>query len=282
MLSIVIANYNYGRFLEDAIRSVFLQDMGDKVELIICDAASTDNSVDIIKKYESKIAWWCSEKDGGQSAAFNKGFSHARGKYLTWLNADDVLVAGCLKKVITEMERHPDCEWFTGNFFRFLESDKTIMQIGWGPHIYPRWMQTRRSPLVIFGPTTFFSRKIYEQVGRINESMHFCMDNDLWYRFVQAGVKQRRIRCFCWAFRMHEASKTAEFGNHKMSKEALSIGDPELAAMRQRLGLKKKKSILFRFVILGLRFIDGSLLMRMLYKWTMIGKVYKIRMREVV
>lgn len=279
ILSIVIANYNYGRFLEDAVRSVLLQNMGDKVELIICDAASTDNSVEIIRKYESRIAWWCSEKDGGQSAAFNKGFSHARGKYLTWLNADDVLVAGCLKKVIAEMERHPDCEWFTGNFFRFLESDKTVIQIGWGPHIYPKWMQTRRSPLVIFGPTTFFSKKIYEQVGRINETMHFCMDNDLWYRFVQAGVKQRRIRCFCWAFRMHEASKTAEFGDHKMSQEALSIGDPELAAMRKRLGLKKKKSVLSRLIIIGLRFIDGSLLMRMIYKWTMMGKVYKMGIR---
>ena len=96
ILSIVIANYNYGRFLEDAIRSVCLQNMGDKIELIICDAASTDNSLEIIRKYASKIAWWCSEKDGGQSAAFNKGFSHARGKYLTWLNADDVLVSGCL------------------------------------------------------------------------------------------------------------------------------------------------------------------------------------------
>ena len=88
ILSIVIANYNYGRFLEDAVRSVLLQNMGDKVELIICDAASTDNSVDIIKKYagglppnilrsewsgpDSKlqtsnsklITWWCSEKDG--------------------------------------------------------------------------------------------------------------------------------------------------------------------------------------------------------------------------
>ena len=88
LLSIVIANYNYGRFLEDAIKSVLSQDMGDKVELIICDAASSDNSVEIIKKYADKISWWVSEEDKGQSDAFNKGFAHATGKYGCWLNAD--------------------------------------------------------------------------------------------------------------------------------------------------------------------------------------------------
>ena len=112
LFSIIIANYNYGRFLEEAIQSVIAQEMGDKVELIVCDAASMDNSQEIIKKYacglppnilrtdwqlltnpprltsnnSQLISWWCSEKDGGQSAAFNKGFSHARGKYLTCLN----------------------------------------------------------------------------------------------------------------------------------------------------------------------------------------------------
>ena len=265
ILSIVIANYNYGRFLENAIRSVISQDVGDKVELLICDAASTDNSVSVIKKYEKHIAWWCSEKDGGQSEAFNKGFSHARGRYLTWLNADDILLAGCLKQVIAEMERHPDCEWFTGNFIRFLESDKSIMEIGWGPHIYPYWMQTKKSPLVIFGPTTFFSKKIYEQVGRINEKMHFCMDNDLWYRFVSAGVKQRRIRCLCWAFRMHEASKTAEFGDHKMSQESLLVAMPELTEMRIRLNVKHR--IIPRLVIIALRILDGSIFVRAIMKY---------------
>lgn len=303
ILSIVIANYNYGRFLEDAIRSVLLQNMGEEVELIICDASSTDNSVEIIRKYanglppntsyfdwiashpsshisQHLISWWCSEKDGGQSAAFNKGFSHARGKYLTWLNADDVLVLGCLKKVVSEMEKHPDCEWFTGNFFRFLESDKTIMEIGWGPHIYPRWMQTKRAPLVIFGPTTFFSKKVYEQVGRINESMHFCMDNDLWYRFVQAGVKQRRVRCFCWAFRMHEASKTAEFGDHKMPQNLRDVAYPELAAMRKRLGIHR--NIWFRLAIIIWRFVDGSIAVRAILKKRLMGKTMRMDSMEAV
>ena len=139
LFSIVIANYNFGRFLEDAIRSVIAQDMGEQVELIICDAASTDNSVEIIKKYaqglppntlrsewnnpssESKlndvnlITWWCSEKDGGQSAAFNKGFAHARGRFLTWLNADDLLLPDSLRSIADAIHDNPTCQWFVGN-----------------------------------------------------------------------------------------------------------------------------------------------------------------------
>jgi len=79
LLSIVIANYNYGRFLESAILSVVSQELADKVELIVCDGGSTDDSVEIIKKYSGQISWWVSEKDNGQSDAFNKGFAHARG-----------------------------------------------------------------------------------------------------------------------------------------------------------------------------------------------------------
>ena len=156
LLSIVIANYNYGHFLEDAIQSVIAQDMGDKVELIICDAASTDNSVEIIKKYANglppntsyydwaknnsfltpnaqrltpKITWWCSEKDGGQSAAFNKGFFHARGRFLTWLNADDILLPGALGSLEKAIAAHPYCEWFVGGVM-WLDRGLRIIKCG--------------------------------------------------------------------------------------------------------------------------------------------------------
>lgn len=265
LLSIVIANYNYGRYLEDAIKSVFGQNVGDKVELIICDAASTDNSVDIIKKYADKIAWWCSEKDGGQSEAFNKGFSRARGKYLTWLNADDILVKGCLAKIIKEFELHPECEWFTGNFFRFTE-DGNVIEIGWGPRWLPSFLQTVHQPVAVYGPTTFFSKRIYEQVGRIKEDQHFMMDADLWIRFIMAGIKQRRIGTMCWAFRMHSDSKTAEYGEHKLSPGQRAKFEEERSKSLRDTGFKSSK--LNSFAIKVWRILDGSFLKRLYLRRT--------------
>ena len=290
LLSIVIANYNYGRYLEDAIRSV-LDQADERVELIICDAASSDNSVEIIKKYvnglppnthvdewmsqssdhqdvampDQVITWWCSEKDGGQSAAFNKGFSHARGKYLTWLNADDVLVPGCLEKVFKAFIRNPDCQWFTGNAFRFLE-DGSVMEIIWGPHYYPLMLQHRNSPIVVFGPSSFFSRELYQAVGRIDEQLHYAMDNDLWIRFMQAGVIQRRVNCLVWAFRMHEESKTAEFGVHQLSAAAHQRLLEEGRISAEKSGYKM--SMFLHLLVRLWRCLDGSMFRRAYLRYT--------------
>ena len=217
LLSVVIVNYNYGRFIDAAIRSVLEQDIPE-VELIVVDGGSTDESVEIIKRYEQKLAWWCSEKDKGQADAFNKGFSHAKGKYLTWVNADDMLVSGCLSKVINTMKSHPCCEWFTANFYR-IDRWGRKMESFWGPHYYPSVLQRRNSPIISYGPSTFFSKRLFDSVGGMNIQCHYTMDTDLWIRFIVAGVKQRRINCFCWAFRMHEESKTAEFESHELNAE---------------------------------------------------------------
>ena len=318
ILSIVIANYNYGRFLEAAIKSVVEQDGFGKCELIVVDGGSTDNSVEVIKKYanglppntryeefkvqslefrvqgeggevqsssfkvqsgsdansklqtsnfklqtpNSKlISWWCSEKDKGQSDAFNKGFAHARGKYLTWVNADDIMPAGCLKKIVREFERHPDCEWFTGNFYRFTE-DGEVIEVAWGPHSLPKWLQTNGQPLAIYGPATFFTKELFDRVGGMKLYQNFMMDTDLWMRFIANGTKQRRINCFCWAFRMHEASKTAEFGEHKLPPEQRAKFEAERKRAYEETGYRENG--FNRRLIQFWRLLDGSFV-RMLW-----------------
>lgn len=267
LLSIVIANYNYGRFLETAIKSVVDQEEFNKCELIIVDGGSTDNSVGIIQRYEDKIAWWCSERDNGQSDAFNKGFSRAKGKYLTWLNADDILVDGCLSKVLKAMERYPSCDWFTGNFYRFKEDGK-IIEIGWGPKVLPKILQTKHQPPAVYGPSSFFSKDLFVRVGRMKTYQYYQMDTDLWRRFIVAGVKQRRVPCFCWGFRMHDRSKTAEYGDRKLTSEQLKIFG--LERTRSLYETKYRMSLLNRYAILMWRFIDGSLLKRLWLQLTFI------------
>lgn len=257
LLSIVIANYNYGRYLEKAIRSVVDQDTGGKVELIVCDAGSTDDSVDIIKKYEDRIAWWCSETDRGQSDAFNKGFSHAKGKYLAWLNADDIMIRGSLVKVVEAMEQHPECEWFTGNMFRFTEDGK-VVECPWGPHSLPGILQSKGQPTAVYGPSTFFSKKLFERVGGMKVYQNFMMDTDLWMRFIVEGIKQRRINYYCWAFRMHEQSKTAEYGDHKLSTEQRRQFEEERQRAYRETGYHTSK--INHLAIRLWRILDGSFL----------------------
>lgn len=106
--SIVIANYNSGQYLEDAILSVIKQNY-PKVQLIIIDGASTDNSVDVIRRYDKYIDYWVSEKDQGQSDAFNKGFKQAKNEWLFWLNADDFLLQDSLFSLDKEMRMLLSC-----------------------------------------------------------------------------------------------------------------------------------------------------------------------------
>ncbi len=205
LLSIVIANYNYGRFLEEAIQSVIAQDMGDKIELIICDAASTDNSVDIIKKYAKYISWWCSEPDGGQSAAFNKGFSHANGRFLTWLNADDVMLPGTIKKLKLAIDNHPECEWFVGGVL-WLDPEMKIIRCGRGrPFSNIRYKSGNVS---VWGPSSFFTKRLLDSVGGVDERFFYTMDTDLWLRFAcKAGARYMPFADYAWGLRMHPAAK---------------------------------------------------------------------------
>ena len=230
LLSIVIANYNYGRFLEEAIQSIIAQDMGNRIELIICDAASTDNSVDIIKKYANGlppntsykewmsqsdsqltthnsqlITWWCSEKDGGQSAAFNKGFSHAQGRFLTWLNADDVILPGALKKFECAVAKYPECEWFVGGCF-WLDPEMKIFKCGRARRMSR--FRARHGIVNVCGPSSFFSKELLQKVGGVDERFKYTMDTDLWLRFaLLANVSFRPFAKYAWGLRLHPDAK---------------------------------------------------------------------------
>lgn len=206
-ISVIIANYNYGRFLETAIRSVVNQARFDECELIIIDGGSSDNSVDVIKKYEAKISYWVSEKDRGQSDAFNKGFSVAKGKFGCWINADDILLPGALEVVINETAKHPNIEWVTGGVV-FFNNDLRIWKMRRGTWITKnmhRWVDAT----VIGGPSSFFSLKRLREIGGFNVKLHYSMDCDLWKRFFVAGMMMYHLNRYFWGFRMHAASKTS-------------------------------------------------------------------------
>lgn len=204
LLSIVIANYNYGRFIGEAIESVLKQSCQD-FELIVCDGGSTDNSVEVIKKYADHIAWWCSEKDGGQSAAFNKGFSHAKGRFLTWLNADDVMLPGTIKKLKVAAEKNPNCPWFVGGVL-WLDPDMRVIRCARGRPFSRLRYET--GIVSVWGPSSFFTKNLLDSVGGVDERFFYTMDTDLWLKFAsKAGERYLPFADYAWGLRMHPDAK---------------------------------------------------------------------------
>src|SRR5262245_51432908 len=106
-VSIIIPSFNQGQFLEASIRSVLEQNYPN-FECIIVDGGSKDESVEIIKKYQDRLAWWVSEKDKGHADALNKGFSHATGEILAWLNSDDIYFPNTVSEAVAVLASQPE------------------------------------------------------------------------------------------------------------------------------------------------------------------------------
>lgn len=216
MFSVVIANYNQGKYISKAIESILQQDFKD-IELIIVDGGSTDESVRVIEEYEEQVSWWVSEKDSGQSDAFNKGFNQAKGKFLFWLNADDFLIKGSLSKVAKLIEKYPNATWISANTI-FFKEDESIYKCTNGPS-WNKYL-VKNANINIYGPSSFFTKDIFEKVGGFKEDLHYCMDTDLWHRFVNLGERYIKLHDYVWGFRLHEESKTTHtfFGESNPKK----------------------------------------------------------------
>lgn len=203
-LSIIIANYNYGRFLSEAIESVLSQSCSD-YELIVCDGGSTDESVDVINRYSQHLAWWVSENDGGQSNAFNKGFARAGGKFLTWLNADDILLPNTIRNLKSAAILNPQCEWFVGGCL-WLNPDLTIRRC-FRPREFSE-MRYRSGEVSGWGPSTFFTKRLLSAVGGVDERFGYLMDTDLWLRFAfKEGARYLPFGKYAFGLRLHPDAK---------------------------------------------------------------------------
>ncbi len=219
-ISIITPSYNQGKFLEQTILSVLGQNYPN-LEYGIMDGGSTDNSVAIIKKYESDLSFWVSQKDGGQAAAINDGFSKCTGDIFMWLNSDDMLMPQVLHYIAKKYQEKGD-GIFYGNCIHFEE-----LQQG---KVTSRGSFVKRTDkdislkLVdyIIQPSSFWSAVIWKKNGVLDTSLHFGFD---WEWFLRA--EENQIPFFSLSkplslYRIHEDHKSG-IGGEKRQEELYSL-----------------------------------------------------------
>jgi glycosyltransferase involved in cell wall biosynthesis len=210
LVSIVTPSFNQGVFLEETILSVLQQDYPN-LEYLIVDGGSSDDSRAIIEKYANlndpklgRIRWWVSEPDQGQTDAINKGFAHAQGEILAWLNSDDTYLPGAIGEAVAYLQSHLEAGMVYGDANLIDEHGDVI---GKFPARQTDYQRLRRGFVHIPQQAAFFRASLWRQVGPLDPTFFFAMDYDLWVRL--AGLAPLHYHPRSWAnFRLHSGGKS--------------------------------------------------------------------------
>ena len=202
-VSIITPSFNQARYLEPCIRSVLVQDYPN-IEYIIVDGASKDESVEIIRKYADHLTWWVSEKDKGHADALNKGFSHATGEILAWLNSDDIYHPGAVSDAVAYLQQHPEVGMVYADANLIDDAGQVIGKFAAKQTSYKQML---RGSVHIPQATTFYRADLWRKVGPLDLSLFFSFDYDFWVKV--SKVSEVRYLPHLWAdFRIHHAGKS--------------------------------------------------------------------------
>ena len=282
-ISVITPSYNQGIYIEETIQSVLNQNYPN-LEYIIIDGGSNDSTVEVIKKYESKIDFWVSEKDKGQADAINRGFAKATGDILCWLNSDDYFFPETLKYVASQLNIEKK-EILFGEVDHIFEPDKAVKHSNvknkfdnYNLELYD----------FIIQPGSFWTKKVWESTGVVDEKLHFVFDWEWFLRAKKNNTEFKYSNKVMSMYRVHDAHKTSN-GGEKRQKEIEYIlkkysGDKILKAfifMRDERSkvdetlqsVKKNKLTRFDMKILRLRFPNyflsiPDIALRQLYELT--------------
>ena len=240
LVSIITPSYNQAKYLEQTITSVLTQDY-PHIEYIVIDGASTDGSVEIIKKYQDKLTYWVSEKDKGQAEAINKGFAKATGEIIAWLNSDDVYLAGTVLSAVKIFEENPDVVLVYGNMLAVDEHGKTFNTL--------KYKQLALEDLLCFQivgqPAVFMRRSALQKAGGLDPDFHFMLDHHLWIRIAQQG-KILHVDQTWAAARYHPEAKNraqaSQFGREAFRVLEYAKQDAHLSPILSRISRRASAS----------------------------------------
>ncbi len=255
-ITIITPSFNQGNFIEETINSILSQNYSN-LEYIIIDGKSTDNTVEVIKKYEKHITYWESQKDKGQSEAINKGMRKATGDILTWICSDDLLLENSLQKAANYFLENPTASLIHGKTKTFGEGYEDKITAGFHSDLSIDYFTHMCFPQ----PSSFFKRNIFEKQSYeingnknlVDESLHYCMDYDLLLRTV-LNYDILQVDELFSAYRLHPASKTvSDWSKFEVEKDKVFLrllhtlkAHNEIAFLKE-LGIKYNKEIAYNF-----------------------------------
>jgi glycosyltransferase involved in cell wall biosynthesis len=213
--SVITPSYNQGQFLEQTLRSVANQE--GPSEHIVMDGGSTDSTVALLKRYESRLGYWQSQRDGGQTDALNHGVVRATGDVVGWINSDDFYLPGAFEAVRQ----------------RFLAPDRPDVVFGYMVYVDEQGAPIReyRFPdptlrgLIGAGcelsqQALFWRREVTPAVFPLPTGLKFCMDFELFCRLAARGLRFGRVSRFLGAFRMQAAAKSLTIASRGREEHA--------------------------------------------------------------
>ncbi len=218
-ITVITPSFNQGRFIERTIRSVLDQGYPN-LEYVIVDGGSTDETLEIIRRYEDRLAWWVSEQDNGQSHAINKGLQGTSGEIVAYLNSDDYYLPGALDRAAAALESG-EHSWVAGGAFDVLEGDPPKRLRVWRPKP-PSYCEGRANgrhwwilvPWHVPQPSSFWRRDLFERFGGFREDMHYAFDAEYMLRLAFGGELPALLsEDFLSVRSVHPEQKTFEMTN---------------------------------------------------------------------
>jgi glycosyltransferase involved in cell wall biosynthesis len=204
-ISVITPSFNQAAYLERTIRSVLDQGYVD-IEYIIIDGGSTDGSLDIIRKYADRLAYWVSEPDRGQAHAINKGLARATGEWVGWQNSDDVFYPSAFQQLAQRANLQPNAELIIGNMNLIDLDDRLLRDI---KYIKPTYGALLAEGMVLTNQAAFWRRKLHAEIGFLDENLDCGFDYEWFLRVLQGNRLAAHVNATWGGLRLHEETKSS-------------------------------------------------------------------------
>jgi glycosyltransferase involved in cell wall biosynthesis len=242
LVTVAVPSLNQGRFLNDALVSIFEQDL--PVEVFVADGGSTDETRDVIARWETRLAGWRSHPDGGQSAAINEAIACGSAPYVAWLNSDDWLLQHGLATLLAALGDAPDAPAVYGRCWNNDEDTGRRTPV-WVEPFDPRRMALR---CIVSQPGTLIRRSAWEAVGGLDESLHLAHDYDIWWRIYRALGPMVFVDAFVAVNRDHGQTKTRRL-RRRHYREAISVVRSHFGRVPLKWWLAQPYAVWFRALV---------------------------------